>query len=150
MESTTSKHILNIAGVLEVITGSLTLILSIAALALGIGGLTHAQYAQNFLVDIGACTLLGMGAVLGVNAAFSILYGFLEKRAAKNPSKIMPVWYISIISTVFNAIRLIIDIVNQTPLSDMVGSIVFFGIAVLVMIAAGSIKKEAGLTADQT
>ncbi len=69
--------------------------------------------------------------------------GFLERRAAKDPTKIMPVWVLSIISTVLTSVCVISSLVQHTPVQAMNSSIISLAISIAVLVIATNVKKEA-------
>lgn len=142
MDMALSKKVLNIAGIVDYITGGLTLILCVLAVALGAAGLSDPEFAQSFPATLGAAAFTTFGIYLGINALISIVTGYLSRRAVKDPTKVMPVWVISLISLVINAASVISCMAYDSTGSDMGGQIINFILAAVIFVAANSIKNS--------
>lgn len=85
-----------------------------------------------------------MAVILIVAAAVSILEGVLGIRAAKDASKIMPVWILAIIGLVGAVITIIVSIANGSFAANAVSNIITLVIDGLMFWIANNIKTEAG------
>ena len=90
MTTETSRKILNVFGIIDIILGTIGIIVGVFAAAGG-GALSG---AAGFVV-------LVLGVVLIFSALFSLLEGIFARRAAKDPSRVMPAFVFAIISLVF-------------------------------------------------
>ena len=88
-----------------------------------------------------AGVVMALSAVILVIGFLATVEGVLARRAAKDPSKVMPVWYLSIALLVINVIGLILSIVTGTLGISTIIELLFTG---LVFQAAGFMKKELG------
>ena len=60
--------------------------------------MNNPEFAQDMPTDLGVFTVLIIGIALAAGALLTMIYAHLERAAAKNPAKIMPVWVLSILS----------------------------------------------------
>lgn len=144
MEMTLSRKFLNVAGILDYIMGSLTLLLSIVITGAGIYVIKTPELVQEMPSYFGDYTVIIFGAILAVSAILSLVYAHLERAAAKDPTKIMPVWVLSILSVVLGAGSIVLNLVHQVAIADLAFNFVGLAISILVLAAANNIKKEAG------
>lgn len=91
----------------------------------------------------GITSAIGFAGVLG--GALEILTGVLGLRAAKDSQKIMPVWYLAIISLALNVVSLVTGLfqgqINGSNIVSYITSILFAG---LMFWVANNIKAQAG------
>lgn len=144
MEMTLSRKFLNVAGILDYIFGSLTLLLSFLVAGAGIYVLDNPGLANALPTDFGHYTVLVVGIGLAAGAVFTLFFGHLERAAAKDPARVMPVWVLSILSVVLGAGSIILNLVHQVAIADLAFNFVGLAISILVLAAANNIKKEAG------
>lgn len=144
MEMTLSRKVLNIAGILDYIVGGLTLLLGAAVTGAGALALNNPELAQDMPTDLGAHTVLILGIILAAGSILSMIYAHLERVAAKDPAKIMPVWVISILSVLFNIGNLINNLTMHVAVADMGSCFVGLAFSILMLVIANNIKKEAG------
>lgn len=147
MNMDTSKKILNIAAVINFISGIPTVIL-------GVIGLMGTQILMN---DPKATEELGtqlgemapaaptlMYAVFGImilSGVLTIVEGILNMRAVRDPEKIMPVWYLSIVLLVLNITGVISSAMSNSLGINAIVNLVMAG---TVFYAANSIKEQLG------
>ena len=136
--------ILTIAGGVISILGALLLAAGGAAIVNGAANAELAQLTAETGVD--QLTVTGIAVVTSVIAAIAgavdLVCGILGLRAAKDPSKIKPVWILAIISLVFGVINAIGTLgtgVNASNIGAAIGSVVFAG---LLFWVANSIKTQ--------
>ena len=144
MEMTLSRKVLNVAGILDYIAGGLTLLLSFVIIGAGAFAMKDPELAMDLPADLGAQAVLIVGIAIAAGAIFTMIYAHLERAAAKNPAKIMPVWVLSILSAALSVGSLISSLVQHVAFADMRASLVSLAFSILMLIIANNIKKEAG------
>ena len=144
MEMTLSRKVLNIAGILDYIAGGFTFLLGAVIAGAGVLAMNNPEFAQDMPTDLGVFTVLIIGIALAAGALLTMIYAHLERAAAKNPAKIMPVWVLSILSVVLGAGSIVLNLVHQVAIADLAFNFVGLAISILVLAAANNIKKEAG------
>ena len=143
MTVNSARKILNIAAVIHIICGIPMIVVGI----LGLSGTAAASVAPEIaesLAEAGPMTagvVMALSAVILVIGFLAVVEGVLAGRAAKDPAKVMPVWYLSIVLFVINVTGLILSIVTGTL---GIGTIIELLFTVLVFQAAGFMKKEFG------
>ena len=139
MSVQTSKSILKVLGIIDIVMGVLVLLLSTLTLA---GGSLLASGAVPLdQVEAGASgsLVLVAGGSMLLLGGFSLAEGILSRRAANDPSKAQPAFVFAIISLVFASVNLIWAIVGG---GSPVSGIVSVGINVLLVMAANTLRKE--------
>ena len=144
MEMTLSRKVLNIAGILDYIAGGLSLLLGFAVIGAGAFAMNNPEIAKDLPANLGAQTVLIIGIALAAGAILTMVYAHLERVAAKNPAKIMPVWVLSILSVGFSVFTLISDLTRHAALADMGPNFAGLVFGILMLVIANNIKKEAG------
>ena len=147
MTADSARKILNIAAFIHLIGGILMIVIGI----LGLSG-TAASYVAPEIADslaeagpVTAGMIMTLSAVTLMIGFLAVVEGVLARRAAKDPAKVMPVWYLSIVLLVINVIGLILPAVTgNLAISSAIGSIIEILFAALVFRAADSIRKELG------
>ena len=143
MTVNSATKILNIAAVIHIISGIPMIVVGI----LGLSGTAAASVAPEIAESLAEAGPMTAGAVMALSAVILVIgflatvEGVLARRAAKDPSKVMPVWYLSIALLVINVIGLILSIVTGTLGISTIIELLFTG---LVFQAAGFMKKELG------
>ena len=148
MELETSKKILKVFGIINIVFGILGVICGIAAITgsaiLGIGVAHKTIEATN---DIGnGMILLGaVGVLLIIFSAIDIIEGIFDCNAAKDPSKVMPAWIFSIISLICSIYSIVSLVINRNfTSSSLFGVAVSIVISIITFMAANSVKQAAG------
>ena len=138
MSVQTSKSMLKVFGVLDVIFGVLLVIFS--ALAFTGGGLMASGAVPMDQAEAGVSSALVFvaGGAMLVLGGFSLASGILSRRAAKDPSKAQPAFVFAVISLVLAAINLTNAIVGS---GSPVSAIVSVAINVLLVMAANTLRK---------
>ena len=144
MEMTLSRKFLNVAGILEYIYGALTLLIAVVVAGAGIYVLQKPNIALALPRDFGDYTMVIVGIAMAASSVFSIIFGRLERAAAKDPAKIMPVWVLSLLSFVLEAVSIVVNLVQGAAVTAMASNFIGLAISILVLVAASNIKKEAG------
>lgn len=139
MSVQTSKSILKVLGIVDIVMGVLVLLFS--ALTFAGGGLLASGVVPMDQVEAGvsgSLVFVAGGAML-LMGAFSLVEGILSRRAANDPSKAQPAFVFAIISLVLAAGNMIWAIVGGgSPVSGLVS----VGINVLLVMAANTVRKE--------
>lgn len=144
MEMTLSRKFLNVAGILDYIMGLLTLLMGIVVTGAGIYVIKTPELLKEMPSYFGDYTVIIFGMILAVSSIFSLVYGHLERAAAKDPAKIMPVWVLSLLSLILEAGSLIYNLVNHVAISGLGSNFTGLAISILIFVVANNIKKEAG------
>ena len=143
MTVNSARRILNIAAVIHIICGIPMIVVGI----LGLSGTAAASVAPEIAESLAEAGPMTAGVVMALSAItlvvgfLAAVEGVLDRRAAKDPAKVMPVWYLSIVLLVINVIGLILSAVTGTMGISTVIELLF---TVLVFSAANSIRKELG------
>ena len=139
MSVQTSKTVLKVLGIVDIILGVLVLLGSV--LTLTGGGLLASGAVPMDQVEAGVSGTLVLvaGGVMLLMGCFSLAEGILARRAAKDPSKAQPALVFAVISLVLAALNLTWAIVGGgSPISGLVS----VAINVLLVMAANTVKKE--------
>ena len=139
MSVQTSKTVLKVFGIVDIVLGVLVLLFS--ALTLASGGLLASGVVpmDQVEVDVSGSLVLVAGGAMLLMGVFSLAEGILSRRAAKDPSKAQPAFVFAIISLVLAVVSLVHAIVGGgSPVSGLVS----VGINVLLVMAANTLRKE--------
>ena len=139
MSVQTSKSILKVLGIIDIVLGVLVLLFS--TLTLAGGGLLASGVVPMDQVEAGvsgSLVFVAGGAML-LMGGFSLAEGILSRRAANDPSKAQPAFVFAIISLVLAAINLTWAIVGG---GSPVSAIVSVAINALLVMAANTQRKE--------
>ena len=139
MSVETSKSLLKVFGILDIIFGVLLLIFS--AMTLAGGGLMASGVVPMDQVEAGVSSVLVLvaGGAMLVLGGFSLASGILSRRAANDPSKAQPAFVFAIIGLVLAALNLTLALTGGgSPVSAIV-SVVING---LLVTAANTLRKE--------
>ena len=130
MSLKTSKRILKIFGIFDIICGIFLIILGVMVLV-GASQLSPEEIASDPSLSAGVS---GM-AILFILGLLSLLEGIFSIRGAKDAAKIMPAW-------IFALIGLIGAIVGLFMGGSMGGSIASLIVNIVIFVAANKIKKS--------
>ena len=83
----------------------------------------------------------GVGIIIFITGLVGLIVGILGMRAAKDATKIKPVWIMSIISLVLNIITFVS---NLTQGNNILGSLAGVAIACLMFWACNNVKQSVG------
>ncbi len=139
MSVQTSKSILKVLGIIDIVMGVLVLLFS--ALTFAGGGLLASGVVPMDQVEAGvsgSLVFVAGGAML-LMGAFSLVEGILSRRAANDPSKAQPAFVCAIISLVLASVNLISAIAGGGSPVSAITSVV---INVLLVMAANTLRKE--------
>ena len=137
-----SQKIVKVLGILSIISAVLGIILAVSMLGLtGFGAATMDSATMDDETAGGLVSLGLIGVVVLVGAVVDLLQGIFSLQAAKDASKALPLWIISIVGVVLSVISLINSFGGGTQgiFSAIFGLAVSCGIFYLANI----IKKNA-------
>ncbi len=140
MKIETSKSVLKVCGVIDMIYGILEILLGVMTTAGG--GLISAvgSLAQADVPEVAGPLVLVFGIGIVLMGVFSLAEGIISRKAATDPSKARPAFVFAVISLVLTGINLVTSFANGgAPLSAIVG-VVLNG---LLVAAAYTMRKEA-------
>ena len=133
-----SQKYIKIISIIDIVFGVLGLIVSAAAAT---GGFVLASGATG--ADVAATDAMGFGAamvIVALSSIFTIIVGILGLRAAKDASKVKPLFVVSIISLAVGVVSVILSVTGGTfkvsDLSGLVGS-------ALMVFCANNVRKQA-------
>lgn len=142
MKMTFSRQFLDIAGIMDCLVGIIALIMSILVCGAGIVIVNAPELGAELPSAFGEYTVLIIGMVIAAGSLFAIFFGHLERAAAKDPSKIMPAWVLSILSVMGGTGSLIYDLVKNVSITDLTSTLFGLIFSILVLIAANNIKNQ--------
>ena len=139
MSVQSSKSLLKVLGIVDIVMG--VLLLHFSTLALAGGGLLASGIVPMDQVEAGASTSLVLvaGGAMLLLGGFSLAEGILSRRAANDPSKAQPAFVCAIISLVLASVNLISAVVGGGSPVSAITSVV---INVLLVMAANTLRKE--------
>ena len=139
MKIETSKSVLKVCGVIDMIYGILVMLLGVLTTAGG-GLISAVALAEADVPEVAGPMVLVAGIGIVLMGVFSLVVGVLSRKAATDPSKARPAFAFAVISLVLTGINLVASLVNGgSPLSAIVG-VVLNG---LLVAAAYTMRKEA-------
>ena len=144
MKMTFSRQFLDIAGIMDCLVGIIALIMSILVCGAGIVIVNAPELGAELPSTFGEYTVLIIGMVIAAGSLFAIFFGHLERAAAKDPAKIMPVWVLSLVSVFLSVGSLICNLTMHVAYADMKSCFISLVFSVLMLVIADNIKKEAG------
>ena len=136
-----SRKVLSVSSIFEFINGGLMFFVAVWSLVSGFTAMHNPAYALsgNHLVG----TLFMSGILFTICALVTLIYGVLQRRAAKDPAKITPVWVMSLAFVVINTFIIIYYLFQDFAIHDIAFELLSLSLAVVVFIASDIIKKEA-------
>jgi len=151
MQRSGSQKVLLVLSILNIIGAVLALLGGLAMMMGGalIGAVDSSEAAAALAGSGVSQGELGVVAALGgflviFAGVIELVMGILGVRAANDNQKIMPVWVLSIISLILNAVGFIACIVNGSFGTQGATYIISLILAALMMWIANNIKQEAG------
>ena len=139
MKIETSKSVLKVCGVIDMIYGILVMLLGVLTTAGG-GLISAVALAEADVPEVAGPMVLVFGIGIVLMGVFSLAEGIVSRKAATDPSKARPAFVFAVISLVLTGINLVASLVNGgSPLSAIVG-VVLNG---LLVAAAYTMHKEA-------
>lgn len=148
MELETSRKILKIFGILNIVFGIIGIVFGVLALAggtfLGVE-IANKSVEATPNIENGMIVLAIGGVLLVVFSAINLIEGILDCNAAKDISKIMPAWIFAIIGLICSIYSIISLIVQRNfTASSLFGAAVAVVLSIITLMAANSIKRAAG------
>ncbi len=151
MQPSGSQTGLKVISILDIISGVIVALSAFMMLAGGAVLGSDPSMAAEAAAETGmeASTVVGLAAGLGimllVTAAITLITGILGLRAAKDNQKIKPVWIISVIALVFAVISFIMTVTGGGSGSNIGSSLGSLIMPAITFWLANNVKKEAGL-----
>ncbi len=138
MSVKTSKNLLKVFGVIDIIMGVFVLLCSVLALAGG--GLMASGVIPYDKVEAGVSTtfVFVTGGAMLLMGTYSAAEGILSCRAAKDPSKAQPAFFFAVISLVLAVLNLVYALIGGGSPASAIVTVV---INVLIAIAANTLRK---------
>ena len=141
MDLAKSQKIVKVLGILDIIAAVLCVIAGIGMF--GVSGLAagNEEIATNTDLQTGVAIFILMGIIMLASGVVDLLEGIFALRAAKDASKVKPLWIFAIIGVVLGAMALITSIVNggENVLSDVFS----LALSCCMFYLANNIKKLA-------
>ena len=148
MDKSGSQKFLKVISIIEIVLGALLIIVGLLSIAGGTvaGTVDSATLAEQGLTEAdraaGAAALSLVGAFSAIAGIISIIEGVLGVRAANDPSKIMPVWVLALISLVCAGLSLLMGIFGIAGMSFGPSSILTVVMDALMFWVANNIKNQ--------
>lgn len=136
MSLDTSKKILKIFGIINIVAGILAIILGILALAGG-GMVASVAGEDADAATVGGLAILG-GIIILVSGIVSLISGIFSTKAANDTSRIKPAWVFAIIGIVFSVISLLTNLKSGSFFSGILS----IALNAVIFYAANTIKKD--------
>ena len=144
MDRPASQLFLRVISIIDIALGILSVVAGVVALSggtfLGTGSgrvATEAAAAMDVTIVGGTYSLLGVLALLA--GLLAITEGVLGLRAARDTSRIMPVWVISLVGLVFGIVDLAIVVSQQ---ADMTAAVIDLMAAALLFWVVNDIRTK--------
>lgn len=138
MSLNTSKIILKVVGIISTISGGLGTVLGLV--------LTIASFVIANNPSYGDANDMGITLVAGIImliiSIMPLVMGIFALIGAKDSSKIIPAWVISIISLVISTGGLLLNFVDFMGVKIIIASLAAFMISIVIFLAANTIKKN--------
>ncbi len=139
MKIETSKSVLKVCGVIDMIYGILVMLLGVLTTAGG-GLISAMAVAEADVPEVAGPIVLVAGLGIVLMGVFSLMVGILSRKAATDPSKAQPAFVLGVISLVFACINLVSTFfVGGATVSTIVG----VALNGLLVAAANTMRKEA-------
>lgn len=147
MQRSGAQKFLLVVSIINIVLGILAVIYGIVTL---VGGRSAGGVSTEALMASGANAVEAEQVVTTINVliilaivtgVISLVQGILGIRAANDNQKVMPVWFISLISLAFAISNFITAIFQGNFQISMVASLI---VPILMFWAANNIKSEAG------
>ena len=142
MDLAKSQKIVKVLGILDIIAAVLCILAAIGMF--GIGGLAAGSedIATNTDLQTGVGIFFFLAILALVSGVVDLLEGIFALRAAKDASKVKPLWIFAIIGVILAVMALITGIINGG--TESLGSNVFsLAISCCMFYLANNIKKLA-------
>ena len=148
MELETSKKILKVFGIINIVFGIIGALFGVLFLAggtfLGIGIASKSiEATQN--MESGMIALGFGGVLMVIFSAIDIIEGIFDCRAASDVTKVMPAWVFALISLVCSIYSIVSLVMTKNfTTSNLIGAAIGVVLSIITFMAANSIKRAAG------
>lgn len=139
MDLAKSQKIVRVLGILAIVGAVLSLVGGIGMIGIGGVGATMPEMATDTDLQTGVGVFMILGIILIVTGIANLLEGIFAVRAAKDASKVGPLWIFAIIAIVLSVLALITSIVNGGK--DTLSSIFSLAVNCFMFYLANNIKK---------
>ena len=141
MDLAKTQKIVKVLGIINIIAAVIGFIAGIGMFGISGAGAASEDIATNSDLQTGVAIFIVMGVIMVVSSVVSLLEGIFALRAAKDASKVQPLWIFSIIGVVLGVMALIATITNggENVLSDVFSLV----ISCFTFYLANNIKKLA-------
>lgn len=148
MEKSGSQKFLKVVSIIDIIVGILLLILGVMIIVSG----TNPNQAELASLEASGVTSDEVAAYLQiarlamvvsiVSGLINLIEGILGVRAANDPSKIMPVWILSLLGLIASAVTIIAGIAHINGLNFEPSQILSLALSILMFWVANNIKNQ--------
>jgi len=135
-----SQKIVKVLGILSIIGAVVSFIAALGLLGVSGFSATKLENASDEMVQ-GVAIFLVLGIIMLVSGVFELLQGIFSLKAAKDATKAQPLWVISLISVVLDALSMITSFTNKSSVQDILTEIFTLAIACFTFYLANNIKK---------
>ena len=135
-----SQKIVKVLGILSIIGAVVSFIVALGLLGVSGFSATKLENASDEMVQ-GVAIFLVLGIIMLVSGVFELLQGIFSLKAAKDATKAQPLWVISLISVVLDALSMIASFTNHSSVQDILTEIFTLAIACFTFYLANNIKK---------
>jgi len=141
MDLAKSQKIVKVLGILDIISAVLYIIGAVGSFAVAGGGAAAEDIATNTDLQTGVGVFIVLGILALAAGVVDLLEGIFALRAAKDASKVKPLWIFAIIGVVLGVMALIATITNggENVLSDVFS----LALSCFTFYLANNIKKLA-------
>lgn len=132
MNIETSRKMLKVLGVINIILGIIFVVLGVLTAGLLLGFSASSNVTDNYSIFVILFIVIGI---------FSVIAGWLDVSASKDVTKIMPAWIFSIIGLIYSGVNLCLSIAKNTINDPISGLSLLLSIilAVFTFIAANAV-----------
>ena len=139
MDLARSQKIVRVLGILDIVGAVLSLVGGIGMMGLGGVGATLPEMATDNDLRTGVGVFMFLGIILIVTGIANLLEGIFAVRAAKDASKVGPLWIFAIVNIILSVLALVTSIVNGGK--DTLSSIFSLAVNCFMFYLANNIKK---------
>ena len=139
MDLARSQKIVRVLGLLDIVGAVLSLVGGIGMMGLGGVGATMPEMATDNDLRTGVGVFMFLGIILIVTGIANLLEGIFAVRAAKDASKVGPLWIFAIVTIILGVLALVTSILNGGK--DTLSSIFSLAVNCFMFYLANNIKK---------
>ncbi len=141
MEVSKSQKIVKVLGILDIIAAVLCIIAAVGMFGVSGVGMVNEEIATNSDMQQGVAIFIVMGIIVLASGVVDLLEGIFALRAAKDASKVKPLWIFAIIGVVLGVMALLTGIVNGGE--NVLSNVFTLVINCFMFYLANNIKKQA-------